>query len=48
MTKQKQKTTKQNTLPRGKRFDSKAFMKDVRRIRALMLKNDPDRFKEYE
>lgn len=32
----------------GKPLDSVAFIKEVKEIRDLMLKNDPDRFKEYE
>lgn len=35
------------TLPQ-KSFNSKDFMKEVVRIRKLMLKNDPKRFQEHE
>lgn len=32
----------------GKPLNSDEFIKEVKEIRDLMLKNDPDRFKEYE
>lgn len=44
----KQQKEKVFRLPKGKPINAKEFMAEVRRIRNMMLKNDPNRFKDYE
>ena len=50
MTKKHKKPQKEKVfkLPKGKPFNHKEFMAEVKRIRDMMLKNDPNRFKDYE